>query len=146
MMSSSTTAIAQNAVKIGKLIPQRTTFFLCDIQERFRPLIYHSETIIHTARYLTSVADVLQIPIISTQQYTKVFGSTVSDCFASEEIQRNVPVFEKKKFSMLTEEVKKHYFEQQQQGDVDRTSVVLFGIEAHVCVMQTCLDLLEVSR
>jgi len=49
----------------------------------------------------------------------------------------NVPVFEKKLFSMVTPEVDLHL------KDLGRTHFVLFGIEGHVCVQQTCLDLLE---
>jgi nicotinamidase-related amidase len=95
---------------IGKIIPQRTAFLLCDVQEKFRPLIYNMETVIRTTRYLTSIAQELKIPIICTQQYTKVFGPTVTDCFADSEFQRmHVPVFDKKKFSMLTDEGESHH-------------------------------------
>lgn len=50
-----------------------------------------------------------------------------------------VPVFEKKLFSMCTNDVMAHMDELASKP----TDVVLFGIEAHVCVTQTCLDLLE---
>lgn len=49
-----------------------------------------------------------------------------------------IPTFEKKMFSMLTDELKA-----QMQCEPERKTVVLFGIEAHVCVQQTALDLLE---
>jgi nicotinamidase-related amidase len=147
----SSQAIARTARKtagIGKLNPGTTSFFLCDIQERFRPLIYNSETIISTAKYMTSIADTLAIPIIVTQQYTKVFGPTISDCFENGSVKLNDlveqgRVFEKKKFSMVTSEVQDCLLNTSDFSD--RKSVVLFGIEAHVCVQQTCLDLLEVS-
>ena len=122
---------------IGKLHPDKTAFLLCDIQDRFRPLLYRGETIIQTARYLTSVAKTLDIPIVVTQQYTKVFGPTVQDCFANESNLKSVPIFDKKLFSMLTEDCRDHL------STLQRTSYVLFGIEAHVCVQQTALDLLE---
>ncbi len=128
---------------IGKLRPETTAMLLCDVQERFRPLLYHGETVIQTCRYLTSVAHELQMPVIATQQYTKVFGPTVAECFANEDIQKAAtPVFDKKKFSMLTPEVMEHL--QTTELWKDRTSFVLFGIETHVCVQQTALDLLEV--
>ena len=110
---------------------------LCDIQEKFRPLMYRGETIVRTANYMTSVAKALDIPVVITQQYTKVFGETVEDCFADPDHFASCKRFDKKKFSMCTDEVKSHLKE------LNKPSVVLFGIEAHVCVQQTCLDLLE---
>ena len=122
---------------IGKLKPESTVFLLCDIQERFRPLTWRGETIIRTANYMTSVAKAMDIPIVVTQQYTKVFGETVPDVFADQDHLKSCKKFEKKNFSMCTDEVKSHL------SKLNKKSVVLFGIEAHVCVQQTCLDLLE---
>mmetsp|Transcript_10465 Transcript_10465/g.21788 ORF Transcript_10465/g.21788 Transcript_10465/m.21788 type:complete len:251 (+) Transcript_10465:73-825(+) len=122
---------------IGKLKPENTVFLLCDIQERFRPLIWRGETIVRTANYMTSVAKALDIPVVITQQYTKAFGETVEDVFADQEHFKSCKMFEKKNFSMCTEEVKGHL------NSLNKKSVVLFGIEAHVCLQQTCLDLLE---
>lgn len=53
---------------------------------------------------MTSVAKALEIPVVITQQYTKVFGDTVSDCFADEDDLKKTPMFEKKNFSMCTQE------------------------------------------
>lgn len=123
---------------VGKLKPETSVFLLCDIQERFRPLIWRGETVVSTSRYLTSVAKALEIPVVITQQYTKVFGDTVKDCFADpDEDLKTYPIFEKKKFSMCTEDVCKH------MDSLNKDSVILFGIEAHVCVQQTCLDLVS---
>ena len=122
---------------IGKLKPESTVFLLCDIQERFRSITWRGETIIRTANYMTSVAKAMDIPIVVTQQYTKVFGETVPDVFADQDHLKSCKKFEKKNFSMCTDEVKSHL------SKLNKKSVVLFGIEAHVCIQQTCLDLLE---
>jgi nicotinamidase-related amidase len=125
---------------VGKLVPENSVFLLCDIQNRFRPLTWRGETVINTARYLTSVAKALEIPVVITQQYTKVFGDTVKDCFADPSDIDNYPVVEKKQFSMCVDEVNKEL------NALNRNSVVLFGIEAHVCVQQTCLDLIQEGK
>jgi nicotinamidase-related amidase len=125
---------------VGKLKPETSVFLLCDIQERFRPLTWRGETVVNTARYMTSVAKALEVPVVVTQQYTKVFGDTVADCFADPEDLKKVPIFEKKQFSMCTEEVSSHV------DSLKKDSVILFGIEAHVCVLQTCLDLLQQGK
>ena len=124
---------------VGKLTPSNTALLVCDVQERFRPLIYKMETVINTTKFMTSVAKELNVPAVVTQQYTKVFGPTISDAFANpEDIGSNsVPVFEKKKFSMCTEEFSQHL------SSLNKTSFLMVGIEAHVCLQQTCLDLLE---
>lgn len=132
------TTIAKRAV--GKLRPETTAMLLVDIQERFRPLIYNSETVVQTARYMTSVAKALDIPVVVTQQYTKVFGATVKECFAEQQDLEATPIYEKKLFSMCTEEVASHL------SKLNRSSYIMFGIEAHVCVQQTALDLLEVRH
>ena len=135
--SSATSTIVKRAV--GKLSPQTSTFLLCDVQERFRPVIHNSETVIRTCRFMTSMAKELSIPLVCTQQYTKAFGPTVSDCYADPTDLSSVPTFDKKLFSMMTPEVTDHV----SKLDRDTKSFVLFGIEAHVCVQQTALDLLE---
>lgn len=90
---------------------------------------------------MTSVAKALSIPIVVTQQYTKVFGPTVPDVFSDPENDlKTFKVFEKKKFSMCTDDC------QQYMDALGKTSVVLFGIEAHVCVQQTALDMLEQGK
>jgi nicotinamidase-related amidase len=126
---------------VGKLHPERTVLLLCDVQERFIPLIYKSATVVNTCRYMTSVAKALGIPILATQQYTKAFGPTVPECFASPEELQATPIFEKKLFSMLTPQVMDKL--ENSTEFKDRDSYILMGIEAHVCVQQTCLDLLE---
>lgn len=137
----SVSAIAKTAMKraVGKLSPETSALLLIDVQERFRPLIYKCETVVNTCRYMTSVAQALDIPIVVSQQYTKVFGETVPDCFSSPDgIKAAGTIYEKKLFSMCTDEVL-----QRMEEIGDKDSYIVVGIEAHVCVQQTCLDLLE---
>ena len=135
-MSSSLAATASRAV--GKLSPSNTALLVCDVQERFRPLIHKMETVVNTTKFMTSVAKELKFPIVVTQQYTKVFGQTITDAFEDpNDIGSLAPIFEKKKFSMCTEECTHHI------SSLNKTSFLLVGIEAHVCLQQTALDLLE---
>lgn len=122
---------------VGKLNPTKTVLLVCDVQERFRSLIWRMETVVHTTQYMTRLATLLDIPVVVTQQYTKAFGPTISDCFVNKDIP---PIFEKKQFSMCTPQVR-----EQLQQYPERTTYLLVGIEAHVCVQQTCLDLLSLD-
>mmetsp|Transcript_7445 Transcript_7445/g.15253 ORF Transcript_7445/g.15253 Transcript_7445/m.15253 type:complete len:232 (-) Transcript_7445:161-856(-) len=126
---------------VGKLCPKSSVLLVCDVQERFRPLIHNMETVINTTKFMTAVAKELQIPCVATQQYTKVFGPTIPDAIADPtDIGTSIPVFEKKLFSMCTEECSKHLAS---LSSSEKTSYLIVGIEAHVCLQQTCLDLLE---
>lgn len=125
---------------VGKLTPESSCLLVCDIQELFKPRVYCSDTILKTAQYMTSTAKALDIPIVATQQYTKVFGQTCSEVFATKEDLEATPIFEKKKFSMLTDEVQAHL------DQLNKQSFIMVGLEAHVCLQQTALDLLEQGK
>jgi len=130
------------ARSVGKLSPSNSVLLVCDVQERFRPLISKMETVINTTKFMTGVAKKLHIPMVATEQYSKVFGKTIPDSFAdpSDIGSTSCPVFEKKKFSMITDEVASHL------ESLGRSSYLLVGIEAHVCLQQTALDLLEAGN
>eukprot|EP00592_Proboscia_alata_P001492 CAMPEP_0194367082 /NCGR_PEP_ID=MMETSP0174-20130528/15181_1 /TAXON_ID=216777 /ORGANISM="Proboscia alata, Strain PI-D3" /LENGTH=214 /DNA_ID=CAMNT_0039142653 /DNA_START=105 /DNA_END=749 /DNA_ORIENTATION=+ len=140
-LAATTTATAKR-LAVGKLSPKSSAFLLCDIQDKFCPLIYKNETVVRTAKLLTCVARELDIPLIGTEQYPKAFGHTLPSCFADEEHLKNTPIFEKKLFSMMTPEVST---EIEKKHSVVK-SFVLFGVETHVCVQQTALDLLELGH
>jgi len=124
-----------NVVKAGRLIPACTRFFCCDLQDSFRNSINHFDKIVPIASRLISAAKILNIPVITTEQYPKGLGHTISELKPS---LVNELVFPKTSFSMLIPEVVTHL-----EKAPDVKSIVLFGIETHVCVQQTTLDLLE---
>ena len=123
---------------LSRLDVSKATLFVCDIQDKFRPLIYNMETVINRSALCISVCKELSVPMIVSQQYTKVFGPTVPELMSV--IPASVPVFDKTKFSMLTPECSAAF------TAMNRDQVLVVGIEAHVCVMQTVLDLLEMGK
>ncbi|GAX75726.1 hypothetical protein CEUSTIGMA_g3169.t1 [Chlamydomonas eustigma] len=122
--------------RIGKLIPSTSALFVCDVQEKFRPVISHFPAVIDTARRMIRGANTLQLPVIATEQYPKALGSTCSELV--EVLTPTSPIVPKTLFSMLTPEV-----EEALQKMPNVKQVMLLGIEAHVCVLQTTLDLME---
>ncbi|KAL7749527.1 hypothetical protein RI367_005082 [Sorochytrium milnesiophthora] len=126
-------AAAATAARLGRLSTSSTAFFLCDIQEKFRNLIYEFPHVIATAQKLTDASRVLGVPLIVTEQHPKGLGHTVTEIDISNAALR----LPKTKFSMCIPEVEQYL----QQSNIK--SVVLFGIETHVCVSQTALDLLK---
>lgn len=76
MTTAAATTLARRTV--GKLQAPHTAFLLCDIQERFREVIWHYPQVIRTAKLMTTVGKHLEIPTLATEQYPKAFGPTVS--------------------------------------------------------------------
>ena len=60
---------------VGKLAQSSTCFMLCDIQERFMPRIHNSKTVLHTAKLLTQVSDVLDIPCVVTGELSAIYNN-----------------------------------------------------------------------
>jgi len=106
-----------------------------DVQERLFPVMSDREPMLGRVVAAIRGAGVLGLPTILTEQYPKGLGSTLPA--VSEALEVNTPI-EKIDFSCVrVDEVRDTIVE------ADRTTVLVCGIEAHVCVQQTCLDLLE---
>ncbi|XP_078425093.1 isochorismatase domain-containing protein 1 [Cetorhinus maximus] len=118
---------------LGNLVASSTVFFCCDMQERFRPAIKYFGDIISVGQRLLQGAHILGIPVIVTEQYPKGLGSTVAEI----DVTTAKVVVLKTKFSMVVPEVEDALNEMP-----GVQSVVLFGVETHVCIQQTALDLI----
>ncbi|XP_042610106.1 isochorismatase domain-containing protein 1 [Cyprinus carpio] len=118
---------------LGNLSPASTVFFCCDMQERFRPAIKYFGDIISVGQRLLQGARILGIPVVVSEQYPKGLGSTVQEM----DLTGAKLVFPKTKFSMVLPEVEAALAE-----IPGVRSVVLFGVETHVCIQQTALDLI----
>ena len=121
-------------------ITSDTVIFLeCDIQDgggNAAKMFYKYDVMAHNAKRLTQVAKLLNIPIVATRQNPKLFG----DSDKSIERVSNRTAFDKTKFSMLEPQVLEHI-----RSFPDRKQIVLYGMEAHVCMRQTCFDLLPIG-
>ncbi|ORY90167.1 Isochorismatase hydrolase [Leucosporidium creatinivorum] len=124
---------------VVKIIPGNTAFFVCDIQERFRTAIHGFPAVVATAEKMVKGAALLNVPVVITEQNPKALGATVPLALSSlgPSLHPTWSPLAKTKFSMVLPEV------EQSLKEWGTKSVVLFGIESHVCVLQTALDLLE---
>lgn len=111
-------------------------FVLIDMQEKLLKVMPHAAKCLANQELLLKAAAILKIDLIVTEQYPKGLGGTV------EELKRllpeNTPVIEKTSFSCWGESSFRTALKAQR-----RDYVAVFGIEAHVCVQQTVIDLLE---
>lgn len=129
-----------------KLKREETWLLLIDFQERLTPAMEKKEALMEAAVKLTAGCRILGVPVLLTQQYTKGLGATVPGLQEAlgaggpAEADEYKPI-EKTSFSCMGEPV---FAEALAAAKVEGCrSVLVAGIEAHVCVEQTVLDLLE---
>ena len=111
--------------------------FIVDVQEKLLVKMEHREHLIANLCKLLTVANKLNIPCVLTEQYPKGLGKTVSEITT---LLPNYEPYEKLSFSScgvqgVIETLKKN----------GAKKVIVVGIEAHVCVLQTVLDLLSMG-
>lgn len=115
-----------------RMSPTDTTVLVIDIQEKLMPLILHGNQLIRNTAFLIDGAQLHGIPVHATEQYPRGLGPTVP------ELAKRLPARpEKVGFSScaiadLVEKLRSQA----------RPKILLAGIESHVCVAQTALDLL----
>lgn len=118
-----------------RILKENTIGLVIDIQEKLVPAMADQEMLIENCRTLISGLQELAVPLVVTQQYTKGLGETVS------EIRELIPNFnpiEKRDFSCFDEPAAAEAI--QNSG---ARNVIICGIESHVCVLQTAIDLKE---
>lgn len=120
---------------VARLDPQRSAVLLVDLQDKLLPVMHEKTTIERRAGRLIQGANVLGVPVLITEQYPKGLGRTVSSI--AKQLDAAVCTDEKTRFSACSESVVRLL------EKFETKSIVVAGIETHVCVMQTCLDLLE---
>jgi nicotinamidase-related amidase len=118
-----------------RILREQTAGLVIDIQERLFPYIHEHETMARNAGILIQGLQALQVPIIVTEQYTKGLGPTVQPL---RELFNDGTPLEKLAFSCCDDAGFMGHLDALQ-----KRFIVITGIESHVCVMQTCIDLLE---
>ncbi len=116
-----------------RLKVEDTALLVVDLQEKLLPKIINSDDVARNATFMVKAAKTLGVPVLATEQYPKGLGSTVEPLRGLIE-----KVWEKQSFSAVREGGVLDFL----KSDA-RIKVVLVGIEAHICVMQTVLDLLN---
>lgn len=111
--------------------PDTSCLLVVDIQGKLVPAVYENEQMINNCRWLIEVAKELQIPILTSEQYPQGLGHTIDSLKA---ILPSDTVMEKVYFSCATESQCRAMIQPYSQ-------VIIIGMESHVCVLQTALEL-----
>jgi nicotinamidase-related amidase len=119
---------------ILRISAAETSVVVVDVQDKLLALISQSSTLLVNLTFLLDAAKLLSVPVLATEQYPKGLGPTTAT--VAERLPRPIP--EKTSFSCFGTAVFTR-----QLANTGRTTALVTGIETHVCVMQTALDLLD---
>ena len=119
-----------------KILPSNSTLLVIDVQEKLLPKIHENQEVLKNVNWTVDLARIIDIPILLTEHCPAKIGTTPADL--------------REKFE-TTEIIEKTYFSAVRQGNLldkiqkERNQIIVVGTEAHICVQQTVLDLLELD-
>jgi len=115
------------------MTPENTVLLVIDMQEKLLPEMKNSATIVWNTRRLLDGADILGIPKLGTEQYRKGLSATTPEL--AEKLGELPDKLEFSSYNSIAPQLE----------ELNRPKILLAGIETHVCVQQTALDLLSVG-
>ena len=117
------------------ITPKEALLLVIDIQEKLAPAVFQSDHVIKNTGKLIRACKLLGVPVVHTEQYPKGLGRTVEALGSL--IGEETP-FEKLSFSCCgNDDFMKRL------RTLGRNDILVVGMETHVCVYQTCVELLE---
>jgi nicotinamidase-related amidase len=119
------------------LEPEQCVLIVVDMQEKLLPPIWEKERLLRNVPLLIHLAGKLKIPSVVTTQYAKGLGNTIPEI--SSLLPDNPPI-DKLMFSCFGSDV---FCSLLKRLPGQRTTVLLCGMETHICVMQTALGALR---
>lgn len=116
-----------------RIQPEETMALVIDMQEKLMAAMQNTAVCAERAEMLLSGLRLLSVPIMLTQQYTKGLGNSLP---AIREAAGTKDYYEKSAFSCGQDEDIMTALRK-----MNRRHILILGTEAHVCVLQTCIDL-----
>ena len=116
-----------------KLVPEDSLLLVVDVQERFLSPIFESERVEERCKFLCEVATLFGIPVLATEQYPERMGGTIESLLPYVGNPHR-----KMEFSAYQDDFFVNLIQM-----TGRKQIVVVGIETHICVSQTCHDLLR---
>ena len=118
------------------LKPEECALAVIDIQEKLLPPIFEKERLVRNAQLLVRLADILSLPIIVSTQYEKGLGKTIDEIAS---LLPQVKTVDKLEFGCFGN----GEYCSTVAGLSNRNTLLLCGMESHICVMQTALGALN---
>jgi len=119
------------------LAPENICLQIIDVQQSLMAKIFKADKVAETVELVVNCAKILDIPILANTQYKKGLGPYVSNV---EAVLEGIPCFDKVEFNAISNSETEAFID----GLPDKvTTVVIVGVEAHICVYQTAMGLLD---
>ncbi len=106
-----------------------------DVQERLAPAIHEGDRVVENAGWLIKLAREVDLPVRITEQYPRGLGHTVA---ALRSLVLDDELLEKIHFSCMESD---HI--RRELASLGRRQIIMAGTEAHVCVLQSALGLIQ---
>jgi nicotinamidase-related amidase len=119
------------------LDPDHCALVVIDIQEKLLPPIFEKERLLRNSQLLIRLASILKIPTLLTTQYSKGLGDTVPEVAS---LVPETKAIEKLTFSCFGSDV---FCSSLKRLPGNRNTVLLCGMESHICVAQSALAALR---
>jgi nicotinamidase-related amidase len=119
------------------LVAEQCALIVVDIQEKLLPPIFQKEQLVRNAQLLIRLAGIVKMPALVSTQYSKGLGATVPE--VSSLLPEAQPI-DKVAFSCFGSEV---FCSAIKRLPGNRNTILLCGMETHICVMQTALAALR---
>lgn len=113
---------------------KKSLLIIIDVQEKLVPVINNKDEIVNNIEIISKIANIMNIPIVCTEQYPKGLGRTLESISIN---LRKDMIFSKISFNSYTGNFKKYI------KSLDIKDIIVVGMETHICVYQTCRELVK---
>lgn len=112
-----------------------SVILLVDVQQKLIPLVLNKDTVVSRCEWMLNLAKKMNVPVLVSEQYPQGLGPTIeplNSCITSDNC------FAKVHFSCMQQADYMNHL-----NKLNKNQLILIGIEAHVCVLQTALEMKE---
>jgi nicotinamidase-related amidase len=138
-MSSLMSTVAPDATEAARrpLQADQCALIVVDIQEKLLPPIFNKETMVRNSQLLIRLAKILSVPTMVTTQYSRGLGAIVPEIAS---LLTDVRAIDKLEFGCFGSD---EFRSSLKKLPGNRNTVLLCGMESHICVTQTALGALN---
>ncbi len=131
------TAETYSEIARRPLEPEQCALIVVDIQQKLLPPIFQKDELVRNSQLLIRAAGVLKIPAVLTTQYSKGLGQTVPEIAS---LLPTAEAIDKDRFSCFGSD---SFCTLLKRLPGNRNTLLLCGMESHICVAQTALAALR---